>query len=39
MIFNKKIQFMFVRNLMTMEVDKKSELCLKRNTRISKSYL
>ena len=39
MIFNKKIQFMFVRNLMSMEVDKKSELGLKRNTRISKSYL
>ena len=39
MIFNKKIQSMFMRNLMSMEVDKESELGLKRNPRFFKSYL
>ncbi len=39
MIVNKKIHSMFVRNLMSMEFDKESELGLKRNSCISKSYL
>ena len=39
MIVNKKIQSVFVRNLMTVEVDKESELGLKRNSRIIKGYL
>ena len=39
MIVNKEIQSVFMRNLFPVEVDKESELCLKRNTRIFKGYL